>query len=871
MTMVPVVNNRAQLMIRNKTSYRWVLTMIIGVGVAASAKFLMFAIDLLSDLRNDKLQEFYDTERSIWDSYVFFVSANACLVFVGSILTVYMEPATVADGVAEIKAFINGTHVKHFLKLRTILVKIAGTILSVSSGLVSGAESPMIHIGAGIASGVTRGDKLKNLCIEFSPEVLGLFHNDRDRRQFVSAGAGAGIAAAFGAPIGGVLFVLEETAGHWSPELVWRIFTATLITTLALALMKAEGNNGDISLAGILSFGTTNSIGRLKGGNILADRSVAAPIFWWEVVFFIWVGVIGGVIGGTFNKALSFIARHRPKRSILKVLEVLVVSVLTSSAIFYLAYFRDDCRNNGLWTCRDADNWGEWCSGPQDNSTCNGPRASCTNASLWTCDGGLYNGQSCRSTGCEEFGGICVPSVIPDVDAGLRLACEKGQYDELGTILLGSREQAIIRLVNQAWPAEPYRMSSMALAAIVLCVLMLLTFGIHIPTGIFMPCALIGALVGRVVGEAVEHHVDDRVYPGNYAFAGAAAVLGGVQRVTISLVIIMVEGTANVHSLLPIVVTAATANFVGNFFGREGVYDILMRRKQLRFLPHNHDWMMQLCSAGDVMARPVVCLRVVERIGCIVDVLRGCEHNGFPVLSLGGGSRQEEAEAGAASPGGRFEGLILRQHLRNILATRFVQNAGFGRSLWQRMTADNARDVELDGDLELYNQMETRRRIGSHVCHSIKEWEWALFSTEDRRKFINLGAYMNSACFTVSETTPLSRAYDLFQQMSLRHLPVLDSHSRVVGMLARENLTKEMLHKAIATYYHPEEVHRQPQEKRTPRMRAQEQLQRQQRRVGLLVQGTEDAGGGRNRRSALYTGGPVKSWQARLAPHLRTT
>lgn len=108
------------------------------------------------------------------------------------------------SGVAEVKVILSGFVVHGYLGVQTLVLKTLALVLSVASGLSLGKEGPYVHIATCVG----------NIACRFFPKY---HHNDGKRREVLSASAASGVAVAFGAPIGGVLFSLEEVRYvHWS-------------------------------------------------------------------------------------------------------------------------------------------------------------------------------------------------------------------------------------------------------------------------------------------------------------------------------------------------------------------------------------------------------------------------------------------------------------------------------------------------------------------------------------------------------------------------------------------------------------------------------------------------------------------------------
>jgi chloride channel 3/4/5 len=133
------------------------------------------------------------------------------------------------SGVAEVKVILSGFVLHGYLGMKTLIIKSLALILSVSSGLSLGKEGPFVHIATCIGN--------------ISCRLFSKYNrNDAKRREVLSASAAAGVAVAFGAPIGGVLFSLEEVSYYFPPKTMFRTFLCCIVSLIADCFLRVSNS-----------------------------------------------------------------------------------------------------------------------------------------------------------------------------------------------------------------------------------------------------------------------------------------------------------------------------------------------------------------------------------------------------------------------------------------------------------------------------------------------------------------------------------------------------------------------------------------------------------------------------------------------------
>ena len=221
-------------------------------------------------------------------------------IFLGTISGVWCvwQPAAAGSGIPEIIAFLNGINLNNVVKMEVLVSKVFSMCFAVASGLPIGKEGPMIHAGAIIGALVSQGFTM-SLGYDTSWKRFQDLRNDLNKRDFVTYGAAAGISGAFRAPIGGILFALEEGASFWSTSVTLRAFMCAVVTQFTLSIIFVEK--------------ATSSTDMFAFGEFVNINNGHTNYHIYEVPIFFLIGAGGGALGAFFNYLNKLVSIFRKK------------------------------------------------------------------------------------------------------------------------------------------------------------------------------------------------------------------------------------------------------------------------------------------------------------------------------------------------------------------------------------------------------------------------------------------------------------------------------------------------------------------------------------------------------------------------------
>ncbi|WP_459914196.1 ClC family H(+)/Cl(-) exchange transporter [Enterococcus thailandicus] len=186
--------------------------MLVGLFAGLVVSFFRLGIETLSK----KIQFFYQQSQQTPSILIgLFLFSLVAAFLVGQLIK--HEPAIKGSGIPQVEGQLQGELTYNWFSV--LWKKMVGGIFSVGSGLFLGREGPSIQLGAAVGQGTSQ-----------------LFHSSSSEEKIlISSGASAGLAAAFNAPVAGLLFVIEEVHHSFSP-LVWLTSFTSAIVANAVSL-----------------------------------------------------------------------------------------------------------------------------------------------------------------------------------------------------------------------------------------------------------------------------------------------------------------------------------------------------------------------------------------------------------------------------------------------------------------------------------------------------------------------------------------------------------------------------------------------------------------------------------------------------------
>lgn len=191
------------------------------VGLVAGMMAVGFRAVLAAgdNIRNSLIQWSHQYTVFGWCFPVLFGAAGA---FLSVLLVRRLAPEAAGSGIPHLEAVLHRYRALQWHRL--LPVKFIGGALALSSGLVLGREGPTVQMGGAIGAAIAQW----------------LRSSTQDRFILIAAGAGAGLAAAFNAPLAGLVFVLEEVQKEFRQTVFGAAFLAAAVADIVARFASGQ-------------------------------------------------------------------------------------------------------------------------------------------------------------------------------------------------------------------------------------------------------------------------------------------------------------------------------------------------------------------------------------------------------------------------------------------------------------------------------------------------------------------------------------------------------------------------------------------------------------------------------------------------------
>jgi CIC family chloride channel protein len=231
---------------------------------------------------------------------------GAAMTAFGFWLTARFAPEAAGSGIPHLEGALDGLH--HIRWRRVLPIKFIAGAFTISSGMILGREGPSIQIGGSVGNMFAGSAKR----YQHATHIL------------TASGAAAGLAAAFNAPLAGILFVIEEMR----PQFRYNITSFKCVTVAsAVATIVMRALHGQDAVMDVPHFDVPSLV---------------------SLSFFLFLGIIFGIVGVYFNKWILYTTDKVSQMQASKVSRVVITGALFGAVFAMLQQFSPSLTGGGI-------------------------------------------------------------------------------------------------------------------------------------------------------------------------------------------------------------------------------------------------------------------------------------------------------------------------------------------------------------------------------------------------------------------------------------------------------------------------------------------------------------------------------------------